>query len=132
MTFIIIVLIVCIGFLPKYGLFWCLRRWRQQRTQNPIKDSGPKLPNKDEELEGVALTTLQQGEEGRVVGLAPSCQGLARRRFQDLGLTPGAQIKRVMQSAFREPTAYRVRNTLIALRREQSDMIRGEREKQNQ
>ena len=33
------------------------------------------------------------------------------------------RIERVMQSAFKDPTAYRVRNALIALRREQSDLI---------
>ncbi len=84
------------------------------------------------EPEGVPLTKLEHGEEGRVVGLIPACQGLTRRRFQDLGLTPGARIERVMQSAFNDPTAYRVRNTLIALRREQSNMIRIERGKQNE
>lgn len=76
---------------------------------------------------GVPLTNLEHGEAGRVVGLSPACQGLTRRRFQDLGLTPGARVERVMQSAFSDPTAYRVRNTMIALRREQSDLIRIER-----
>lgn len=75
------------------------------------------------ELPGVPLTTLKHGEQGRVVGLSPACQGLTRRRFLDLGLTPGARVERVMQSAFSDPTAYRIRNTLIALRREQSDLI---------
>lgn len=75
------------------------------------------------EPSGVPLTTLKHGEPGRVVGLSPACQGLTRRRFLDLGLTPGARVERVMQSAFGDPTAYRVRNTVIALRREQSDMI---------
>ena len=89
-------------------------------------------PTDKVEQEGVPLTILEHGEEGRVVGLIPACQGLTRRRFQDLGLTPGARIERVMQSAFSDPTAYRIRNTLIALRREQSDMIRIERGKQNE
>ncbi len=84
-----------------------------------------------EEPEGVPLTTLHHGEEGRVVGLVQDCQGLTRRRFQDLGLTPGTRIERVMQSAFSDPTAYKVRNTLIALRREQSNMIMIEREQHN-
>ena len=84
-------------------------------------------PTEGVEPAGVPLTTLEHGEAGRVVGLAPACQGLTRRRFQDLGLTPGARVERVMQSAFSDPTAYRVRNTMIALRREQSDLIRIER-----
>ncbi|MBI4553177.1 MAG: FeoA domain-containing protein [Candidatus Latescibacteria bacterium] len=69
------------------------------------------------------LTTLTVGEQGRVTALDPMCQGLTRRRFLDLGITPGVLIEPVMQSAFGEPTAYRVRGALIALRREQSDWI---------
>jgi DtxR family Mn-dependent transcriptional regulator len=62
-----------------------------------------------------------------VLALDNTCQGLTRRRFLDLGITPGVLIEPVMQSAFGEPTAYRVRDTLIALRREQSDLILIER-----
>lgn len=69
------------------------------------------------------LTDLKIGERGRVLALNNACQGLMRRRFLDLGITPGVLIEPVMQSAFREPTAYRVRDTLIALRREQTDLI---------
>jgi DtxR family Mn-dependent transcriptional regulator len=72
---------------------------------------------------GEHLTTLKIGEKGRVVALDKNCQGLTRRRFLDLGITPGVAIEPVMQSTFGEPTAYRVRDTLIALRREQADMI---------
>jgi DtxR family Mn-dependent transcriptional regulator len=69
------------------------------------------------------LTGLKVGERARVLGLDHACQGLTRRRFLDLGITPGVLIEPVMQSTFGEPTAYRVRDTMIALRREQSDMI---------
>ncbi len=69
------------------------------------------------------LTTLRVGQKARVMALDDTCQGLTRRRFLDLGVTPGVLIEPVMQSAFGEPTAYRVRDTLIALRQEQSDMI---------
>jgi DtxR family Mn-dependent transcriptional regulator len=73
------------------------------------------------------LTVLKVGQKGRVLALDNTCQGLTRRRFLDLGITPGVLIEPVMQSAFGEPTAYRVRDTLIALRREQSDLILIER-----
>jgi DtxR family Mn-dependent transcriptional regulator len=69
------------------------------------------------------LTALRVGQQARVLGLDDTCQGLTRRRFLDLGITPGVLIEPVMQSAFGEPTAYRVRDTLIALRQEQSDLI---------
>lgn len=73
------------------------------------------------------LTALKVGQKARVLGLDDSCQGLTRRRFLDLGITPGVLIEPVMQSAFGEPTAYRVRDTLIALRQEQSDLVLIER-----
>jgi DtxR family Mn-dependent transcriptional regulator len=69
------------------------------------------------------LTALKIGQQARVIGLDDACQGLTRRRFLDLGITPGVLIEPVMQSGFGEPTAYRVRDTLIALRQEQSDLI---------
>ena len=77
---------------------------------------------------GIRLTELENGGKSRMLSLDSTCQGLTRRRFLDLGITPGVSIERVMQSAFHEPTAYRVRGTLIALRREQSDMIWIEKE----
>jgi DtxR family Mn-dependent transcriptional regulator len=40
-----------------------------------------------------------------------------------MGITSGVSIESVMQNAFGEPTAFRVRGTLIALRREQANMI---------
>lgn len=69
------------------------------------------------------LSSLKVGQKARVAALDNTCQGLTRRRFLDLGITPGVRIEPVMQSAFGEPIAYRVRDTLIALRRDQSDLI---------
>jgi ferrous iron transport protein A len=42
-------------------------------------------------------------------------------------VTPGAVIERVFTSPFGEPTAYRVRGALIALRTEQAGQIEIER-----
>jgi DtxR family Mn-dependent transcriptional regulator len=69
----------------------------------------------------VRLTALQVGSQGRVVALRS--RGLARRRLLDLGVTPGAIIERAFTSPFGEPTAYRIRGALIALRPEQADEI---------
>jgi DtxR family Mn-dependent transcriptional regulator len=82
-----------------------------------------KVSSEQSAMQGARLTTLYSGQKARVTALDPQCQGLTRRRFLDLGITPGTLIEPVMQSAFGEPVAYRVRNSLIALRREQSDMI---------
>jgi Fe2+ transport system protein FeoA len=69
----------------------------------------------------VRLTALEPGTLGRVVALRS--RGLTRRRLLDLGVTPGAVIERAFTSPFGEPTAYRVRGALIALRQEQADQI---------
>lgn len=72
---------------------------------------------------GERLGSLEPGEKATVLRIDDACQGLTRRRFLDLGITPRAEIEVVMRSAFGDPVAYRVRDSLIALRREQADWI---------
>ncbi|MCH7839123.1 MAG: DtxR family transcriptional regulator [Planctomycetes bacterium] len=69
------------------------------------------------------LTALQPGQRATVDGLDETLQGFTRRRLLDLGLTPGASISRELSSVFRDPVAYRVRGSLIALRREQAEQV---------
>ncbi len=81
-----------------------------------------------EEQRAKSVMTLAQAplrQRVRVVGLSPRLRGLLRRRLLDLGFTPGAVIEPVMESAFGrgDPRAYRVRGTVIALRREQAEHI---------
>jgi DtxR family Mn-dependent transcriptional regulator len=74
-------------------------------------------------LAGKPLSTLRLGESARILTLSDSAQGLTRRRFLDLGLTPGTVVEAALPNPFKDPIAYRVRDTLIALRREQADQI---------
>lgn len=69
------------------------------------------------------LSDLPDGVKAEVVALDESCQGFTRRRLLDLGITPGAQLEAEMRNFFGDPRAYRVRGTLIALRREQAAQI---------
>ncbi len=69
------------------------------------------------------LSTLKLGEKATITGISPACRGLERRRFLDLGILPGTQIEVDLGSPSGDPMAYRVRGTLIALRKEQADMI---------
>ena len=73
----------------------------------------------------MTLAQVPLRQRVRVVGLSPRLRGLLRRRLLDLGFTPGAVIEPVMESAFGrgDPRAYRVRGTVIALRREQAEHI---------
>lgn len=69
------------------------------------------------------LSALPDGARGRITALDDACQGFTRRRFLDLGLTPGTEIVPELANAFGEPRAYRLRGTLIALRKDQAGMI---------
>jgi DtxR family transcriptional regulator, Mn-dependent transcriptional regulator len=55
------------------------------------------------------LADARQGEEVRVVGISPACQGPQRRRLLDLGVVPGTQIEPELVSASGDPVAYRIR-----------------------
>lgn len=75
----------------------------------------------DDEIE--TLADLKLGERGEVRAILPRCRGAERRRFMDLGILPGTVIAAEMVSAGGDPTAYRIREALIALRSEQASMI---------
>ena len=52
-----------------------------------------------------------------------NCGGNIRRRLLDLGLVKGTKIMPVFKSPSGDPTAYEIRKTLIALRKEDSCLI---------
>ena len=52
-----------------------------------------------------------------------NCNGNIRRRLLDLGLIKGTKITPVFKSPSGDPTAYEIRKTLIALRKEDSMLI---------
>ncbi len=45
------------------------------------------------------------------------------RRVLDMGIIKGTKITRLFSSPFGDPTAYEVKNTVIALRKNDSDKI---------
>jgi DtxR family Mn-dependent transcriptional regulator len=69
------------------------------------------------------LSELPDHVQAEIVALDEACQGYTRRRLLDLGMTPGAQLNAEMRNFIGDPRAYRVRGTLIALRKEQADQI---------
>ncbi|AZQ61943.1 hypothetical protein EI427_06730 [Flammeovirga pectinis] len=71
----------------------------------------------------VRLTTLKLGEKAVITGLSQECRGANRRRLLDLGFVKGSKIKINMISPLSDPKAFLIRETLIALRKEQTDMI---------
>ncbi len=69
------------------------------------------------------MSALALGESAEVVALAASCRGAQRRRLLDLGLVPGTRVTSELRGPSGDPTAYRIRGALIALRRDQASHI---------
>jgi DtxR family Mn-dependent transcriptional regulator len=83
----------------------------------------------DEEMTGPfeKLSVLQPGESARVVSISSFLRPQERRRMLDLGLIPGTEVRAEIRSPAGDPTGYRIRGAVIALRREQADQVQVER-----
>jgi DtxR family Mn-dependent transcriptional regulator len=69
------------------------------------------------------LAELESGGCARILRLDAACRGFTRRRLLDLGITPGAFVQVEMTNAGGSARVYRIRDTLIALRREQAGQV---------
>lgn len=78
------------------------------------------VPEKDH---STRLSDLPLGQTAEVIRISPNCRGAERRRFMDLGILPGTAITAEMRSPSGEPTAYRIRDAIIALRPNQANYI---------
>lgn len=54
---------------------------------------------------------------------AIGADGLMRRRLMDLGFVPGTKVECLRRSPAGDPTAYLIRGTVIALRREDAAYV---------
>ena len=72
-------------------------------------------------LTNIPLSAIGIGSMCQIVSL--NLQGLLRRRILDLGMVPGTSVQCIRKSPSGDPIAYRVRDTLIALRREDASQI---------
>jgi DtxR family transcriptional regulator, Mn-dependent transcriptional regulator len=69
------------------------------------------------------LASADIGEDVRVVSISKACRGQQRRRLLDLGIVPGTEVRAELRSVSGDPTAYRVRGALVALRKQHAQMI---------
>ena len=83
--------------------------------------------NSDMTTMTTTLDQLPTGPRARVTTL--QLTGAERRRMMDLGILPGAAIEVALENPLGDPTAYRVRGAVIALRREQAQQIQVEIER---
>lgn len=76
-----------------------------------------------EEPDFVRLSALKEGELGKIVGMSKECRGDNRRRLLDLGFVKGSTISVDLNSPMKNPVAYKVKGTSIALRHDQASKI---------
>jgi len=70
------------------------------------------------------LTKLNQLPKGTTAIITSlTANGLMRRRLMDLGFTEGAKVTVIRKSPLGDPTAYRIRGAVIALRKEEAALI---------
>lgn len=69
----------------------------------------------------IHLNTLPINTSGEVVTL--NCNGSIRRRLLDLGIVKGTMITPILKSPSGDPTAFLIRGSTIALRKEDAELI---------
>jgi DtxR family Mn-dependent transcriptional regulator len=81
------------------------------------------------EMEGPyeRLSALDIGDRAKVIAISPSLRPRERRRMLDLGLVPGTEVTAEIRSPSGDPTGYRIRGAVIALRSDQAVQIQIER-----
>ncbi|AGT31796.1 iron transporter FeoA [Geobacillus genomosp. 3] len=72
------------------------------------------------------LSDMRPGDRFRIVKLAVP-DPILKRRLLDLGFVPGGEVEIGQKSPLGDPTAYHVCGTTVALRKEESDNIYGEK-----
>lgn len=75
------------------------------------------------EQKSLTLTDVPLGSKAIVTGISAVCRRQHKRRLMDLGIVPGTEIEVMLESAGKNPRAYRMLNTIIALRNQQASMV---------
>ena len=83
----------------------------------PVRDTVP--PPRDV----IPLSEVPRDQAAEVIAIDDRIRGLTRRRLLDLGVTPGTVIRPELEPLFGRPRAFRIRETLVALRDEQAEGI---------
>jgi len=84
----------------------------KKKTSKKIKHSKASL-----------LSKLKKGEKAKILGISPACRKQQKRRLMDLGIVQGTEVEVSLENAGRNPRAYKVLDTLIALREQHASLI---------
>lgn len=69
------------------------------------------------------LSSLDEHETAKIIGISKESRGESRRRLLDLGFVKGADISIDLMNPLGEPHAYLIKGTSIALRKDQAAKI---------
>ena len=75
------------------------------------------------EEKAIRLSNLNEGENAEIIGISRECRGEMRRRLLDLGFVINTEIHVDLNSPMKNPRAYLLRDTSIAIRNEQAKFI---------
>lgn len=78
----------------------------------------------------ITLDQLKRGQIAKITDLTE--RGANRSRLLDLGILPGTRVEIEMKSPLGDPTAYRIRGAVVALRRVQAQQIKIQLEEDTQ
>lgn len=67
------------------------------------------------------LTDLPIDKTAKVLNL--NCSGMVRRRLLDLGIVKGTLVTPILKSPSGDPTAFLIRGSTIAIRKEDAELI---------
>ncbi|ADD68045.1 MAG: FeoA family protein [Peptostreptococcales bacterium] len=69
----------------------------------------------------ISMRSMKKDQKGRITSV--QCEGELRQRINDMGLTPGAEIKIVGRAPLKDPVALKVRGFTVSLRNNEADHI---------
>ena len=77
--------------------------------------------NSDRGPKARALKDLHLGQTGIIRSVNAS--GMVRNRLLDLGFLPGTEVTAVRRAPMGDPTAFRIRGAMLALRAQDSSLV---------
>lgn len=88
---------------------------------------GKQIRQEEKQMDEVKKMRLFDGKNGNLIRITSiNIEGVMRRRLLDLGFVPGTVVEIIRRSPLGDPIAFRVSQTTIALRKEESMKIEGE------
>lgn len=77
--------------------------------------------NQESASDTTTLSQLRMGQTGVIHSVHAS--GMARNRLLDLGFLPGTPVTAVRRAPFGDPTSFRIRGAVLALRAQDSSSV---------